>query len=484
MQQGLLSAYNPSDASMPPAQQGYRGLLSRLEERDKVGAGINPYQAMAFGAGFAPSAGISDVLGYALNPNVIGGTLPSFTENMDQGNYIDAGLQTLGASGDVMLAGSGLFPLLLAPALGAKLISQIGKGIRGASKVSDKVKPLTKDQIDPLGYGRAKGLLTRPLDETNIGYSNYIDLAPEKKLNIQDLQGSILYPLMGDQSATGLLINSIDDIAFQNPVKLEGGAKFMRGASNQAENSVWASDKGIISRLDKKVKSLSEETDKPINMIYTAMGKEGVDFSTFPSGVLAEQIPSLKILKKDKKSFDGLMKKRVMEGAGSKKREKYPAVKDWVGIDSPKLREFLDTAPPSVRKKFVKIMDTAPFQQAGFPNVGKARYAVTDNALKTKTAGDTGLVIARPNLIKKPTNDPLVPHSTYPTQMYGDYIGGLDNTVPRSLLFRDYFNDPKVKNLNNPAMQDYGFTRVLPTQEVDQQLVDTIMNYSLLNKGK
>ena len=66
--------------------------------------------------------------------------------------------------------------------------------------------------------------------------------------------------------------------------------------------------------------------------------------------------------------------------------------------------------------------------------------------------------------------------------MFGDYIGGLDNTVPRSLLFRDYFNDPKVKSLNNPAMQDYGFTRVLPTQEVDQQLVDTIMNYSLLNR--
>lgn len=136
MQQGLLSAYNPSDASMPPAQQGYRGLLSRLEERDKVGAGINPYQAMAFGAGFAPSAGISDVLGYAPNPNVIGGTLPSFTENMDQGNYIDAGLQTLGASGDVMLASAPFAPILFAPAVGAKLISQIGKGIRSASKVA------------------------------------------------------------------------------------------------------------------------------------------------------------------------------------------------------------------------------------------------------------------------------------------------------------------------------------------------------------
>ena len=145
MQQGLLSGFNPSDALMPPAQQGYRGLLSRLEERDKVGAGINPYQAMAFGAGFAPSAGISDVLGYAPNPNVIGGTLPSFTENMDQGNYIDAGLQTLGASGDVMLASAPFAPILFAPAVGAKLISQIGKGIRSASKVAPETGLLGKN---------------------------------------------------------------------------------------------------------------------------------------------------------------------------------------------------------------------------------------------------------------------------------------------------------------------------------------------------
>ena len=467
MQQGLLSGFNPSDAYSQNLRQPVQGKM-RLGNLTSyfmpISRNVLPYED-------SPRLGARD---YNLDyPQVLKDTYSGLNKfgQAFRGELTPQQIQQLAFDTSMNVAGGGL--------LGSKILKNaMPEGALGMNIM----RPLTKEQIDPLGYGRAKGLLTRPLDETNIGYSKDIDLAPEKKLNIQDLQGSVLYPLMGDQSATGLLINSIDDIAFKTPVKLEGGAKFMRGGSNQAEGSVWASDKGIISRLDRKVKSLSEETDKPINMIYTAMGKEGVDFSTFPSGVLAEQIPTAKILKKDKKSFDSLMKKRVMEGVGSKKREKYPAVKDWVGIDSPKLREFLDTAPPSVRKKFVKIMDTAPFQQAGFPNVGKARYAVTDDALKTKTAGDTGLVIARPNLIKKPTNDPLVPHSTYPSQMFGDYVGGLDNTVPRSLLFRDYFNSPKVKSLNNPAMQDYGFTRVLPTQEVDQQLVDTIMNYSLLNR--
>ena len=144
MQQGLLSGFNPSDALMPPAQQSYRGLLSRLEQRDKGGAGISPYQVSAFGSAFLPSAGISDVLGFAPDPNVVGGTLPSFTQNIDQGNYIDAGLQTLGASGDVMLASAPFAPFLLAPAVGAKLISQFGKSVRGASKVAPETGLLGK----------------------------------------------------------------------------------------------------------------------------------------------------------------------------------------------------------------------------------------------------------------------------------------------------------------------------------------------------
>ena len=37
---------------------------------------------------------------------------PSFSENIESGNYLDAGLQTLGASGDVMLAASPFFQSL------------------------------------------------------------------------------------------------------------------------------------------------------------------------------------------------------------------------------------------------------------------------------------------------------------------------------------------------------------------------------------
>ena len=130
--------FQPSDAMAAPTRQGFSNLLSKMEQRDKQGTDVFP--ALAIGSGFAPSAGISDVLGFAPDPFNPGQTLPSFSENIDRGNYLDAGLQTLGAGGDVMLAASPFAPLLLAPAAAMKMTSQIGKALRGGSKVTETSK--------------------------------------------------------------------------------------------------------------------------------------------------------------------------------------------------------------------------------------------------------------------------------------------------------------------------------------------------------
>ena len=134
--------FQPSDAMAAPTRQGFSNLLSKMEQKDKQGTDVFP--ALAIGSGFAPSAGISDVLGFAPDPFNPGQTLPSFSENIDRGNYLDAGLQTIGAGGDVMLAASPFAPLLLAPAAAMKATSQIGKALRSGSKSAkavDDVKP-------------------------------------------------------------------------------------------------------------------------------------------------------------------------------------------------------------------------------------------------------------------------------------------------------------------------------------------------------
>jgi len=131
--------FQPSDAMAAPQIQGFRNLMSKMETRDKQGTGANLYAGGAIASGFTPGAGVSDVLGYAPDPFNPGQTLPSFSENIDQGRYLDAGLQTVGAGGDVMLAASPFMPLLLAPAAAMKMTSQLGKALRSGSKATKTV---------------------------------------------------------------------------------------------------------------------------------------------------------------------------------------------------------------------------------------------------------------------------------------------------------------------------------------------------------
>ena len=363
---------------------------------------------------------------------------------------------------------------------GSSLFDDVGSGVLGMG-VTKKPKALTVEQIDPTGeYFKVKGTKTKPLSETKIDLKKEYELIPKKKIDIAELQGKTLFPLMGDQSATGLLLGGIDDVKFK-PVSLEGGANFMRGKAQQNEGAIWASGKGVISDITNRINKIAQKTGEAPDLIYSAMKKDAIDFATFPAKALAEQIKSAKILKKDMKAFDKIMKSNV--GKPDKKgKYEFPADKNWVGVDSPDLVKYLDNAGAEVRKKFVKMMDTAPFQQAGFPDVGKTRYAITEPDLRNIKAGDTGAVIARPDLSK-----PASPskHSTYDTQIYGDYVGGLLDQVPRNKLFKDFYKALEGRKTStgkplNDAMKDYIFRLSLPEQKVDQELIDIISNYGLL----
>jgi hypothetical protein len=70
------------------------------------------YGAAATGSLFVPGSGFADVFGGLANPSQPGEMLPSFGANVRQGNYLDAGLQTLGVAGDVLQAGGAFVPPL------------------------------------------------------------------------------------------------------------------------------------------------------------------------------------------------------------------------------------------------------------------------------------------------------------------------------------------------------------------------------------
>ena len=88
----------------------YRGYSEGLLADEEPTRFDDMYGTAATGLLFAPSAGISDLMGLAPNPAQQGEYLPSFGANIREGNYLDAGLQALGGAGDVMMAGGALFP--------------------------------------------------------------------------------------------------------------------------------------------------------------------------------------------------------------------------------------------------------------------------------------------------------------------------------------------------------------------------------------
>ena len=100
---------------------------------------------------FAPGAGIADVMGYAPDPMQAGQMLPSFGANVRQGNYLDAGLQTLGVAGDVLQAGGAIVPPLAAvgTALKAPRVARVALSpeiTRAISRNTDRnAKKFAKD---------------------------------------------------------------------------------------------------------------------------------------------------------------------------------------------------------------------------------------------------------------------------------------------------------------------------------------------------
>ena len=139
------------------------------------------YGTAVTGASFFPGAGIVDAYGGAVD--VTGQPLPSFGENIRQGNYLDAALQGLGVAGDVATVAAPatlgtslvLASLLKAPGAARKVTkatdvaSDVSKfpGMDKASRL-ERARELGFDVDNPIYHGTNTDELTE-FDESKIG---------------------------------------------------------------------------------------------------------------------------------------------------------------------------------------------------------------------------------------------------------------------------------------------------------------------------
>jgi hypothetical protein len=311
----------------------------------------------------------------------------------------------------------------------------------------------------------AKTKHTIPVEDMRAGVIPQGELAPRTIIDPQSLQGSILTPAVGDRTRAGASLVEINEKPLAYGVSLEGGPNYMRGAAAQGPDaSVWASDEKVIKRIANQNKKL-QQSGQPVNFVYSAMGARSGDFSHMTADALLAQIPGSKILNKDVAAFDAVMRKRD---------------KNWPGLENIEAVRQALLAPETgtkLRKPFVEEMAKGKYQKAGFPDVGSTRFAIQEPDLALAPTGATGYNIAQLTPQTRLVTNPAIPHTTYPADLgQGRYLGGLDQPVPREVMFPDFYATRRAAGKPVEA-DDRAFSLSNVSQRADQQWLDNFMRH-------
>lgn len=327
-------------------------------------------------------------------------------------------------------------------------------GITSRVPNNSKIRAIAEGYWHPIGDGKK---LQVPIAEMSATRVNMPVQTPRSILNPETMQGGVIIPATGDRSIAGQMLTGVNGVTLQNPVALEGGPDFMR--THAGTGQAWASNFGAAQKIANKIREASKVSND-VYMPYVAMGHGSMDFNTMMSDALLEQMRAGKISKKAISAFDDAVRAQRPE---------------WLGVNHAGARAQLD-ATGELRHAFVDRMGLDEFQGKGFPDIASTRFALTEPSLLDAPFNSAGYSVAKvdPNGIV--TRNPAVPHSTYDSQIAGQYAGGLLRSVPRDVMFPEWYNARRAAGL--PESADHrSFDLVKPIQKADQQWLDGIMSY-------
>ena len=323
-----------------------------------------------------------------------------------------------------------------------------------------RAEAVEKGYWHPIGVDKK---LPMPIDQMSFKADPIEGLSPRETISPETLFGGRLVPATGDRSAAGKMLREINGVQLPSPVELEGGADFMR--THRPHGSAWASDKGVISQLSKKVREAASD-GRDVYMPHVTMGHGSMDFNTMMSDALLEQILGKKIPKRVVRVFDSEVRALRPECAG---------------LLSDRARDQLNSTG-ALRHAFMSRAELKKFQDAGFPDLASTRFALTEPELLDAPLHASGFSIAKMDPSGRVISDPIKPHSTYNTQLAGEYVGGLDTLIPREVMFSDFYKRRRAAGL--PERADYySFMRSNPVQDANQEWLDGIMRYIEMSKA-
>ena len=524
------------------AEQAERKLQQDRMMFEAQRAAIEEYAPSAgqlanFGGMILPGAGLTDAAGeYPTLPSYdqplgeafSGEAYPSMAENIERGGfggYFDAGMQGLGVAGDALYATPLIGPVLGGTAgtvlktagAAGKIVKSALTAERAGSSSKTGIAALKNNFIDthpPIGSLDAA--TNKPVTEKLIrtranAYEKQLKEGPpavrrretlraagdierlpgaERTIKTpEDLLGKVLVPVVGDRSVRAAKgsnrpgYTEIKGVPLSQMVPPQGGPSYT--IDNIGTGKAWASMEDAANKKQMNIILAGERTGMDPIGVYSAMGRESIDFSAPVASAMVAQIPALGIPKKILKEFDQAIKK----GVG-----KVDARPDFVGLGSDDVfnqllgqGDFPAKGSGALRKVVVEEMKKARWRNLGFPVYDDIVDTLTEPALAGFKPGESGYTMFRGDPTRSTFPEPL--HQSYNTAIPGDYFGGLIESVPPEIMYPKTFQElsqtANKAGVLMPYEQQVGSLMMNPKlyEVADDQYVEGLINYMNKNKG-
>jgi hypothetical protein len=357
----------------------------------------------------------------------------------------------------------------------------ITKGINAARRIGDAAEPMTAAEKAWMTrmekVARNKGVQHR--EAMREGGETIVDdihtFNPRTIITPEDMYGKVGVQVQGDRSRAGALVSQLRGIPIEGGLKLEGGPAYAQLNKELGTGAGWASMRGAASGKQNQFQRAAEATGREPLGVYSAMGLDGVDFATPVAEAMVKQ---LRLLKPNKASLVG----------ADKEIQKFAP--EFVGLQSPDaLAQILGKdgfsmdGAGQVRKAVVGTLKKAEYQNKGFPVYDDIIDAITQPELRDAPIGASGFTMfrAQPNSGLISGSDVKMPHGSYDTVIPGEYMGGLERSIPAEIMYPKTYEKHRLMGRNDARTHRSMQVNNSDYEVFDQQWLDGVMNYLKAN---
>lgn len=347
----------------------------------------------------------------------------------------------------------------------------IGKGVVGAAKegmtAAEKAWMTRMEKV-----ARNKGVQHREaMRQGDTVVDDVVTMNPRTIITPEDLLGRVGVQVQGDRSRAGAVIRALRGIPLEEPVRLEGGPAYTQLAKEMGTGGGWASMRGAAVGKQKQFDRAAEMTGRDPVGVYSAMGLDGVNFATPVAEAMIRQLRLLRPNKAATSAADKEIRRLAPEFVGLQSSD---ALAQVLGKDN-----FPMEGAGQVRKAIVETLRKAEYQNQGFPVYDDIIEAVTQPELRDVPIGASGFTVfrAKPGAGVIEKANVRMPHGSYDTVISGDYMGGLQRSVPPEVMFPRIYERQRALGRNPQQIHRSLQVNQQDFEVFDQQWLDGVMEY-------